>query len=85
MSQNILNKLEESNNFVIIKYASFIKLNDIIAFRINSSIKKCKVINIYKGIRRSRENGYPYEFTGECVENGNIYKVVYSRDILKYY
>lgn len=64
---------------VIIKYPSEIKINDFIEFE-NNII--CKVINIYKGIRHSRENGYPYEFTG--IHNDIIYKKIYYSNVIKY-
>ena len=40
----------------------------------------CKVIKITKGKRHSRENGYPYTFTG-IAEDNSIYTETYYRNV----
>ena len=57
---------------VIIKYPSEIKIGDYIFFSDNIITE---VISIEKGTRHSRENGYPYHFTGKY--NDIIYKKTY--------
>ena len=69
----------EKYNKIIIKYPSEIKIGDLILFRPDTI---CKVIKINKKRRRSRENGFPYEFIGE--HNGIIYKQTYYYDVIKY-
>jgi len=64
---------------VIVKYPSQILIGDYIQFESNII---CKVITIEKGIRHSRENGYPYHFTGEY--NNILYKKTFYKDVIKY-
>ena len=64
---------------VIVKYPSNIKIGNNIVFEPNTI---CEVIGIEKGKRHSRENGYPYHFTGK--QNDTIYKNTYYRDVVKY-
>ena len=65
---------------IIVKYPSDIKIGNVI--RIQG--KKCKVTNKLKLTRHSRENGYPYEFTGVDVETDTIYKQIYYLNVSKY-
>ena len=64
---------------VIVKYPSQILIGDYIQFESNII---CKVIIIEKGIRHSRENGYPYHFTGE--NNDIIYNKTFYNNIYKF-
>ena len=64
---------------VIIKYPSEIKIGDYIFFSDNIITE---VISIEKGTRHSRENGYPYHFTGKY--NDIIYKKTYYSNVIKY-
>ena len=62
-----------------------IKLGDFIYLRSldRKCFHLCKVIKITKGKRHSRENGYPYTFTGEA-EDGSVYTEIYYRNVRKY-
>ena len=69
---------------IIVRYLDKIKLGDFIYLRSpDYSFHLCKVIKITKGKRHSRENGYPYTFTGEA-EDGSIYTGTYYRDVRMY-
>jgi hypothetical protein len=70
---------------IIVHYLDTIKLGSYI-YLISLDRKcfhLCKVIKITKGKRRSRENGYPYTFTGEAEDN-SIYTGTYYRDVRMY-
>ena len=64
---------------VIVKFPSEILIGDYIQFKPDII---CKVTKIKKGIRHSRENGYPYYFTGEY--NNTIYNKTFYYNIHKY-
>ena len=64
---------------IVVKYPSEIKIGDSILFKPDTF---CEVINIMKGTRHSRENGYPYYFTGQL--NDTIYNITLYRNIIKY-
>lgn len=64
---------------VIIKYPSEIKIGNYILFSPNEVVE---VISIEKGRRHSREDGYPYHFTGKY--NDTIYKKTYYSNVVKY-
>ena len=70
---------------IIVCYLSQIKLGDFIYLRSqdHTCFHLCKVTKIYKGKRHSRENGYPYTFTGEA-EDGSVYTETYYRNVRKY-
>ena len=64
---------------IIKKYPSEIKIGDLVEFE-NNII--CRVTDINKKQRHSRENGYPYEFIGKL--NDVIYKKVYYSNVITY-
>jgi hypothetical protein len=70
---------------IIIRYLDQIKLGDFIYLRSQDQrcFNVCKVTKIYKGKRHSREDGYPYTFTGEA-EDGRVYTETYYRNVRKY-
>ena len=63
----------------VIKYPSEIKVGD---FMECQPTIIGKVVLIEKGIRHSRENGYPYHFT--CNYNNTIYQKTYYKNVVKY-
>ena len=65
---------------LIIKYPSEIKIGDVI--RIQG--KKCRVTNKLKLTRHSRENGYPYEFTGVSTSTQTTYKQIYYLNVPRF-
>ena len=78
----------ENGYIVKVQFLDQIKLNDLILMRTPDKKEVCTVVKIYKGKRHSREDGYPYTFTGET--NGKIYtETFYSGviggGVLRYY
>lgn len=65
-----------------IKYASEIKIGDLILFNNESPPLICEVIKIEKEKRHSREDGYPYIFTGK--KEDVLYKIKLWGDITKF-
>lgn len=65
-----------------IKYASEIKIGDFILFNNEYPLLICEVIKIEKGKRHSREDGYPYIFTGK--KEDFLYKIKCWCDITKF-
>ena len=65
-----------------VKYASDIKIGDLILFNNEYPLLICEVIKIEKGTRHSREDGYPYIFTGK--KENILYKKKYWNDITKF-
>ena len=56
-------------------------------FLYKKEVHVCAVIKIHKGKRHSREDGYPYTFTGE--KDGKIYTETFyggvGQGVLRYY
>lgn len=80
----------ENGHIVKVQFLDTIKLNDLILIRTpdRKEVHVCTVVNIYKGKRHSREDGYPYTFTGE--KDGKIYTETFyggvmGRGVLRYY
>jgi len=75
--------MENLENYkrVVVKYPSDIKIGDLILFKSNPQLI-CDVIKIEKGKRHSREDGYPYVFTGN--KNNVLHKTKYWSDVIKF-
>lgn len=65
---------------VVVKYPWDIKIGDLILFE-SSPPLICDVIKIEKGKRHSREDGYPYIFTGN--KDNVLHKTKYWSDVIK--
>jgi len=65
-----------------VKYASDIKIGDLILFNNEYPPLICEVIKIEKGKRHSREDGYPYIFTGK--KKDILYEIKRWNDITKF-
>jgi len=63
---------------ITVKYPSDIKIGNYIMLRPGII---CEVIKIEKGVRHSRENGYPYTFHGK--HDDIIYKQTFHRNVRK--
>lgn len=66
---------------VVVKYPSDIKIGDLILFNSNPLLI-CEVIKIEKGKRNSREDGYPYIFTGN--KDNVLHKIKRWSDVIKF-
>jgi len=71
---------------VIVPYPSSIRIGDFILFRARGRERpkptRCRVIEIRKGARHSREAGWPYTFVGE--KNDLMYDDTFHRDVIKF-
>lgn len=72
----------EKYNKINIKYASEIKIGDLILFDNEYPPLICEVIKIVKGKRHSREDGYQYIFTGK--KDNILYKIKRWNNITKF-
>ena len=63
--------LYNTMSYTVTKAPSEIKIGDSITF---SGVGTAKVIAIKKGKRHSREDGYPYEFTGLDMNDNKCYE-----------
>ena len=72
----------ENYHKVSIRYAYDIKIGDLILFNNNYPLLICEVVKIQKGKRHSREDGYPYIFTGK--KDDILYKIKRWGDIIKF-
>ena len=81
----------ENGHIVKVKFLDTIKLNNLILLKSpdRKEAHVCAVVKIHKGKRHSREDGYPYTFTGE--KDGKIYTETFysgnmiSGGVLRYY